>query len=212
MPKKRDRHGSYFLGLKIRGKGDEDVPLFVTGLSDTTSSTGVDIADVMDTVTDTVTTESTANDKCDGSDGKNYSLLNVETQLELFEQYTTAVEKELEKEEKLENNPSQPSREQGLSTDSDRLQANDKTPDEPSPTVICGAVSFRTNTITNDEDDELKVGDKVRYIGKKKREYYGVEVMEVVQIKKHWTGNQITCNHSKGWTTWISENSLKKIN
>ena len=67
------------------------------------------------------------------------------------------------------------------------------------------------NPITDDEDDELKVGDRVRYVGKKNREYYGDEIMEVVKIAVHWTGNQLTCNHSKGWSTWIPEVCLKKV-
>ena len=46
IEKGRDRYGSYFLGLKIRGKGDEDAPLFVTGLFNNTSNTEVDIGDV----------------------------------------------------------------------------------------------------------------------------------------------------------------------
>ncbi len=90
------------MGLKIRGKGDEDVPLFVTGSSNVTDNTEVDIGNVMDTVTDTVTVESIGGVECDGSDGKSYSLLNVETQLELFEQYTTAIEKELKEKDNLE--------------------------------------------------------------------------------------------------------------
>ena len=52
---------------------------------------------------------------------------------------------------------------------------------------------------------------KVRYVGKKNREYYGNEIMEVVKVAVHWTGNQLTCNHSKGWTTWIPEVCLKKV-
>ena len=143
VEKGRDRHGSYFLGLKIRGKGDEDVPLFVTGLSDVTGSTKVNISDVTDNVMDTVTAESTDSDECDSSDGKIYNLLNVETQLELVEQYTTAIEKELKEQEKVENNPSQSSQEQDGSTASDRLEVNDNSTDEPSPAV--------TNSVTNDE-------------------------------------------------------------
>lgn len=100
----------------------------------------------------------------------------------------------------------------GESTGSDESQANNDSTSESSPTVICGAVSFRTNTVTNDEDDELKVGDRVKYVGNKNREYYKDEVMEVVKVAVHWTGNQVTCNHSRGWTTWISEGCLKKIN
>ena len=146
--------------------------------------------------------KSIGGDRYDGCYGKNYNLLNVETQLELFEQYTTAMEKKLEEEDNLENNPSRPSHEQGLSTDSDESQVNNKTPDEPSLTV--------TNAITN--DDELKVGDRVRYVGKKNSDYSKDEIMEVVKIAVHWSGNQVTCNYSRGWTTWISEGYWKKIN
>ena len=203
VEKGRDRYGSYFLGLKIRGKGDEDAPLFVTDLFNTTGNTEVDISDVTNSVMDSVTDESTGGDGSDGCYGKTYNLLNLEVKLAQIEQYTTAVETELREKEHLENNPSPASQEQAQGTDGEELQVNSPTVKEPSPSVI--------NTITNDEDDELKVGDKVIYVGKKNREYYGDEIMEVVKIAVHWTGNQLTCNHSRGWTTWIPELYLKKV-
>ena len=46
----------------------------------------------MDSVTDSVTDESTGGDGSDGCDSKTYNLLNVETQLAQIEQYTTAME------------------------------------------------------------------------------------------------------------------------
>ena len=76
VEKGRDRYGSYFLGLKIRGKGDEDAPLFVTDLFSTTSNTEVDVGTVTDSVMDTVTVESPGSDECYGSDCKSYSLLD----------------------------------------------------------------------------------------------------------------------------------------
>ncbi len=203
VEKGRDRYGSYFLGLKIRGKGDEDAPLFVTDLFSTTSNTEVDIGDVTNSVMDTVTVEPTGGDRCYGCDAKNYSLFNLETQLELVEYYTTGMEKELEEKENLEEKPSPASAEQAQKTEGDRLQANGHTDNEPSPSV--------TNTVIDDEDEGLKVGDKVIYVGKKYQESIGNQVMEVVKISVHWTGNQITCSYSKGWTTWIPENCLKKI-
>ncbi len=199
----RNSYGSYFLGLKIRGKGDEDAPLFVTDLFNTTDNTEVDIGTVTNDVTDSVTVKSTGGDGCYGCDRKSYSLFNLETQLELVEHYTTVMERELEEKENLENHPSKSSRSQAQKTENNESQVNDNAANEPSSSV--------TNTITDDEDDELKVGDRVRYVGKKEREYYGDEVMEVVKISVHWTGNQITCSSSKGWTTWISENCLKKV-
>ena len=83
--------------------------------------------------------------------------------------------------------------------DGEELQENGHTAKEPSPSV------------TNDENQGLKVGDKVRYVGKKYRESIGNQVMEVVKISVHWTGNQVTCKYSKGWTTWLAESSLKKV-
>ena len=200
VEKGRDRHGSYFLGLKIRGEGDEDAPLFVTGLFNTTGNTEVDIGTVTDTVTDTVMDESTVSDECDGCDGKSYSLLNLEIKLAQIEQYTTVLEKKLKEKENLGNNPSQPLGSQVQSTDSAELQGKGNTSNEP-------ATSMR-NTVT---DEGLKVGDKVIYVGKKHRESIGNQVMEVVKISVHWTGNQVTCSYDKGWTTWLPENSLKKV-
>ncbi len=205
-----DRHGSYFLGLKIRGKGDEDAPLFVTNLFGTTDNTEVDIGNLTNTVMDSVTDESTGGDECYGCDAKIYNLLNLEIQLAQIEQYTTAMERELEEKENLEEKPSYAeryplgpeSKEQAQSTDGDRLQENGNIDNEPAPTV--------TNPVTDDEDDELKVGDKVIYVGKKYQESIGNQVMEVVKISVHWTGNQITCSYDRGWTTWIPESSLKK--
>ncbi len=120
------------------------------------------------------------------------------------------MERELREKDNLEEKPSPASAEQAQGTDSGESQVNDNAANEPSPTVICGAVSFRTNTFT-DEDDELKVGDKVIYVGKKYRESIGNQVMEVVKISVHWTGNQLTCSYDRGWTTWIPENCLKKV-
>ncbi len=162
-------------------------------------------------VMDSVTVESTGGDECYGCDRKVYSLLNLEIQLAQIEQYTTALDRELREKENLEENPSYAERyplgqalsEQAQGTEGDRLQVNDNTLNEPSPTV--------TNTVTDDEDDELKVGDKVIYVGKKYQESIGNQVMEVVKISVHWTGNQITCKYHKGWTTWLAESSLKKI-
>ncbi len=161
MEKGRDRSGSYFLGLKIRGDGDEDAPLFVTGLFDTTSNTGSVMDTVMDTVTDSVTDETTGGDECDGCDSKTYNLLNLESQLARVEQYTTGLERELgekahrplggnlrvrtEQEETLAQNPSRSSQEQAQSADSDRLQVNSPTTKEPSQSV------------KNDENQGLKV-------------------------------------------------------
>ncbi len=79
VEKGRDRYGSYFVGLKIRGDGDEDAPLFVTGLFNTTDDTEVDIGDVTNSVTDSVTAETIAGDGSDGCDDKTCNLLNVET-------------------------------------------------------------------------------------------------------------------------------------
>ena len=203
VEKGRDRYGSYFVGLKIRGKGDEDAPLFVTDLFNTTSNTEVDIGDVTNDVMDGVTVESTGSDRYYGCDEKSYSLLNLETQLAQVEQYTTALEKELEKKENLEEKPSQSSPEQAQTTDGNELQENSNTEKEPSQSV--------TNTVTDDEEDELKVGDKVIYVGKKYQESIGNQVMEVVKISVHWTGNQVTCSYDRGWTTWIPEVCLKKV-
>ncbi len=176
--------------------------MFVTDLFSATSNTEVDIGTVTDSVMDTVTVESTGSDECYGCDAKNYSLLNLEIQLELVEYYTTGVEKELEEKDNLENNPSPVSPEQAQTND-DESQVNDNADKEPSPTV--------TNTVTDDEDDELKVGDKVIYVGKKYQESIGNQVMEVVKISVHWTGNQVTCSYDRGWTTWIPESCLKKV-
>ncbi|MGK7948468.1 MAG: phage/plasmid primase, P4 family [Xenococcaceae cyanobacterium] len=191
-----DRYGSYFLGLKIRGKGDEDAPLFVTGLFNTTGNTESVMDTVMDNVTDGVTVESTGGDGCYGCDDKTYSLLNVESKLAQVEQYTTELERELREKQTLDKEPSQ---EQAQNTDGDELQENGHTAKKPSPSV------------TNDENQGLKVGDRVRYVGKKYRESIGDRVMEVVKILVHWTGNQITCKYSKGWTTWLAESSLEKV-
>ena len=199
VEKGRDRYGSYFLGLKIRGDGDEDAPLFVTGLFDITDSTEVDIGTVRDTVMDSVTAETTAGDECDGYDSKTYSLLNVESKLAQIEQYTTGLETELKEKENLDKEPSPASPEQAQSTDNDKSQVNGNVAKKPSPSV------------TKEEDRGLKVGDKVRYVGKKYRESIGNQVMEVVKISVHWTGNQVTCKYTKGWTTWLAESSLKKV-
>ncbi len=206
-----DRYGSYFLGLKIRGEGDEDAPLFVTDLFNTTTNTEVDIGEVTNSVTDTVTVETTGGDRCYGCDAKSYSLLNLETQLIQIEQYTTALETELREKENLEDKPSyaeryplgQVSPEQAQSTDNHELQGNSNTAKEPSPSV--------TSTVTNDDDEGLKVGDKVIYVGKKYQESIGNQVMEVVKISVHWTGNKVTCSYDKGWTTWLTESSLQKV-
>ncbi len=198
-----DRYGSYFLGLKIRGKGDEDAPLFVTDLFNTTSNTGVDIGTVTDSVTEGVMDGSIGGDRCYGCDSKTYNLLNLETQLVQVKQYTTALKTELREKENLEEKPSPASAEQAQGNNGDRLQANGHTDNEPAPTVI--------NPVTDEEDEELKVGDRVIYVGKKYRESIGNQVMEVVKISVHWTGNQVTCSYDRGWTTWLTENSLKKI-
>ena len=198
VEKGRDRSGSYFLGLKIRGQGDEDAPLFVTGLSDVTSNTKSGFSTVTDKVTDGVMDESTGGDRCDGCDGKTYNLLNVATKLAQIEQYTTVMEKELSEKDNLEENPSPSSQEQAQSTEGDELQENGYKAKEPA------------SSVTN-EDKGLKVGDRVRYVGKKYRESIGNQVMEVVKISVHWTGNQVTCSYDKGWTTWLTENSLKKV-
>ncbi len=177
----------------------------------------MDIGEVTNSVMDTpirgqaVTVESTGSDKCYGCDRKSYSLFNLGIQLAQVESYTTALETELRENENLEEKPSSASAEQAQSTDSDELQVNSPTVKEPSPTVICGAVSFRTNPVTDDEDDELKVGDKVIYVGKKYQESIGNLVMKVVKISVHWTGNQLTCSYDRGWTTWIPENCLKRV-
>ena len=207
VEKGRDRSGSYFLGLKIRGEGDEDAPLFVTGLFYTTNNTGVDYGMVTDSVMDSVTDESTGGDRCDGCDDKTSSLLNVETKSTQVEQYTTIRSKELEEKDNLEEKPSYAERyplgpaspEQAQSTDNDKSQVNGNVAKKPSPSV------------TKEEDRGLKVGDKVRYVGKKYRESIGNQVMEVVKISVHWTGNQVTCSYDKGWTTWLTESSLQKV-
>ena len=206
VEKGRDRYGSYFLGLKIRGQGDEDAPLFVTGLPNNTNNTESVMDTVMDNVTDSVTDESTGGDRCDGYDRKTYNLLNVETQLAQVEQYTTGLEKELKEKQTLDKKPSyaeryplgQSSPEQAQTIEGDELEANSSTAKEPAPSVT-------------KEDKGLKVGDKVRYVGKKYRESIGNQVMEVVKISVHWTGNQVTCKYSKGWTTWLAESSLEKV-
>jgi len=110
------------------------------------------------------------------------------------------MERALEEKENLGNNLSPSSQEQAQSIDSDESQVNDNIDIEPSPSV--------TNTVT---DDELKVGDKVIYVGKKYQESIGNQVMEVVKISVHWTGNKVTCSYDKGWTTWLPESFLKKI-
>ena len=207
VEKGRDRYGSYFVGLKIRGDGDEDAPLFVTGLFNTTSNTRVDIGDVANSVMDTVTDESTGGDECYGCDDKTYGLLNVETKLAQVERYTTVMGRELGEKENLEEKPSyaeryplgQASPEQVKSTDSDKSQVNSNVAKKPSQSV------------TKEENKGLKVGDKVRYVGKKYRESIGNQVMEVVKISVHWTGNQVTCKYTKGWTTWLAESSLEKV-
>ncbi len=199
VEKGRDRYGSYFLGLKIRGDGDEDAPLFVTGLSDVTHNTEVDIGDVTNSVMDTVTVETLAGDECDRCDSKTYSLLNVETKLAQVEQYTTAMERELEEKENLDKKPSPALLEQTQSIEGDELEVNGNVAKKPSPSV------------TKEENQGLKVGDKVRYVGKKYRESIGNQVMEVVKISVHWTGNQVTCKYNKGWTTWLAESSLEKV-
>ena len=83
--------------------------------------------------------------------------------------------------------------------DGEELQVNGNVAKKPSPSV------------TKEEDKRLKVGDKVIYVGKKYRESSGNQVMEVVKISVHWTGNQVTCSYDKGWTTWLTESSLKKV-
>ena len=241
VEKGRDRYGSYFLGLKIRGDGDEDAPLFVTGLSDrllqevrekgkgegekecinnlsplplnlspiqdqglsdlcknpdVTHSTEVDIGDVTNSVMDSVTAESIVSDGSDGYDSKTYNLLNLESQLAQVEQYTTELERELKEKDNLAQESSP---EQAQKTEDDELQENGHTTKKPSQSV------------TNDENQGLKVGDKVRYVGKKYRESIGNQVMEVVKISVHWTGNQITCKYNKGWTTWLAESSLERV-
>ncbi|MGK7949643.1 MAG: hypothetical protein AB4368_12835 [Xenococcaceae cyanobacterium] len=162
----------------------------------------MDIGTVTDNVTDSVTDKSTGRGGCDGSDGKSCSLFNLELQLELVEYYTTGMEKELEEKDNLKNNPSPASAEEAQKTEDDRLQENGNKDNEPAPTV--------TNTVPDDEDEGLKVGDKVIYVGKKYQESIGNQVMEVVKISVHWTGNLITCSYDRGWTTWLTENSLKK--
>ena len=199
VEKGRDRYGSYFVGLKIRGEGDEDVPLFVTGLFNTTGNTESVMDSVMDSVTDSVTDESTASDECYGCDDKTYNLLNLEIRLAQVEQYTTAVEKELREKDNFEEKPSPSSPEQAQTIEGDELEVNGNVAKEPSPTV------------TNDENQGLKVGDRVRYVGKKYRESIGNQIMEVVKISVHWTGNQATCKYNKGWTTWLAESSLEKV-
>ena len=125
---------------------------------------------------DDVMDESLTSDECYGCDRKVYRLLDLEIQLVQIELYTTALERELEEKEELEN--------------------------ESSPTI--------SNPIPDDEDAKLKVGDRVRYVGKKYQESIGNQVMSVVKISVHWTGNQVTCSYDRGWTTWIPESSLKK--
>ncbi len=107
-------------------------------------------------------------------------------------------EERTEQEENFENNPSPSSQEQAKSIDSDKSQVNGNASKEPAPSVT-------------KEDKGLKVGDQVRYVGKKYRESIGNQVMEVVKISVHWTGNQVTCSYDKGWTTWLKESSLKKV-
>ena len=187
------------MGLKIRGEGDEDAPLFVTGLPNITNNTGAGYGTVMDNVTNGVTVETIASDECDGYDSKSYNLLNVETKLVQVEQYTTGLERELQGKENLDREPSQASTEQAQIIDSDKSQVNGNASKKLEPTV------------TKEEDKRLKVGDRVRYVGKKYRESIGNQVMEVVKISVHWTGNQVTCKYTKGWTTWVAESSLKKV-
>ena len=151
---------------------------------------------------DDVMDESIGSDECDGCYGKTYSLLDLEIKLVQIEHYTTALEKELREKENLENHSSPASPEQAQTTDNDELQSSSNIPNQPSPTF--------TNPIPKDENEGLKVGDKVIYVGKKHRESIGNQVMKVVKISVHWTGNQVTCSYDKGWTTWIPENCLKR--
>ena len=136
------------MGLKIRGEGDEDAPLFVTGLFNATSNTESVMDTVMDTVTDGVTDESTGGDGSDGYDSKTYNLLNVETKLAQVEQYTTAMETELKEKEDLAQKPSPASPEQAQSTDSDKSQVNSNESKKLSQSV------------TKEKDKGLKVGDQ----------------------------------------------------
>ena len=105
------------------------------------------------------------------------------------------MEKELSEKD---NRNQEPSPEQAKTIESDRLQGNSPTTKKPLPSVT-------------KEDNGLKIGDRVRYVGKKYRESIGNQVMEVVKISVHWTGNQVTCKYSKGWTTWLAESSLEKV-
>jgi putative DNA primase/helicase len=105
IKRERDRHGSYFVGLKIRGENDHEPPL-ITGEQRNTSvvinvktqSSSINVINrlwtlVMDKVTDVIDyvlkdtpadmmDESIDSDGCDGCDGKNKKFLNNEDTVE----------------------------------------------------------------------------------------------------------------------------------
>jgi putative DNA primase/helicase len=98
IKRERDRHGSYFVGLKIRSEEDHEPPL-ITGntslyINTKFQSSNTNVIDrlwrivlkdtathMMDKVTH-VMDESIDGDKCDGSDGKNEKSLNNQDSVE----------------------------------------------------------------------------------------------------------------------------------
>ncbi len=171
---------------------------------------------------DSVMDESTGGDRCDGCDNKTSSLLNVETKSTQVEHYTTIRSKELEEKDYLENNPSyaeryplgQASPEQAQTIEGDGAYKHLGRPQVTAPhklEVNIPTAKEPSSSVTKEENQGLKVGDKVKYVGEKYRESIGNQFIEVVKISVNWTGNQVTCSYDKGWTTWLKESSLKKV-
>ena len=159
IEKGRDRNGSYISGLKIREEYDTDPPM-ITGKNnnsnnnlpspDNTHTTPLDVTDVMDSVTDSVTDESIAGDKCDGCDGYFESQLSELDSEKLNSHDITAINRE--------NLPSHPSHNATESITSDELEPISNPSHAPSQPVT----PHQTNH--HNESDVIKPGSHVNII------------------------------------------------
>ena len=175
IEKGRDRNGSYFSGLKIRDRLDNDPPIITGKLSppdinpsphQTTNTTSNTVTDVMNSVTDSVTDESTGGDKCDGCDGYFESQSEELNSEKLNSNDITAINDE--------NLPSHPSHNATQSIDCDESEPIPNPSQQPSPTVTPSVTNHHSQTsefcgsaksygVTR-QSDVIKPGSRVNII------------------------------------------------
>ena len=200
VEKGRDRYGSYFSGLKIRGESDDEPPLITGELSPpvinpppqhTTNITWSAVTDTPDSVTDSVTDESIGGDECDGCDGYFKPQSEKLDSQKTTSNDLTAINKE--------NLPSHPSHNIAQSIDGDKSQPIPHPSQHPSPTI--------TSSITSSLK-RVQPNDKVRYVGS----YYVCYKDRVLTVKtvSNWDG--VSCYTDNGEiTTWLPFEDLERL-